>query len=216
MRTYGWSLLVVVIVIVGLLAVPATREVVRVEGSAFCPFAPLHNLYCAEVFTTERPSGLDLDQLATQARAEHPKDWKTVMGAGLLAEDEQKKLAYLEEAAQLAPDEPAALFTLASARIERLSWDRKERFQWSRKEIPPDFEEELLTAEDAGLARQILEHLRNADPDNAVPEALLAWLDLGQRQDTQALALLKEAVAQPRWDIHEGTLLQAKIQVLTD
>ncbi|NIM05520.1 MAG: hypothetical protein GTN69_09285 [Armatimonadetes bacterium] len=242
MRTYGWSLLVVVIVIAGLLVAPATREVVRIEASAFCPFARFHNLY-PHWSARDRcqPPGPDLniDQLSAQARAKRPEDWKTALAIGLLAwrakrdaamryydtprggalyaQAEEQRLACLEEVVELAPDEPIALITLLGAHMPWLSWSRQDvRSHRHGGESPSDFTEELLTAENTKFARETLERLKRIDPDNAFPEALLAWLDFGEKRDTEALAHLKAAVAKPKWDLYEGALARTQIQVWTD
>nr|NIM07183.1 hypothetical protein [Armatimonadota bacterium]NIO98664.1 hypothetical protein [Armatimonadota bacterium] len=142
----------------------------------------------------------------------HPKDWKIAMGAGLLTEDEQKKLDYLEEAVELAPDEPAALFVLAGGRIERLMWYRFEEYYRSQEELSPDSEEELLATEMAELVREALNRLKQIDPDNAAPEALLAWLEFDEMRDTEALAHLRAAAGKTKWDLYGGALLQGYLQ----
>jgi hypothetical protein len=110
----------------GLLAVPATREVIRVNLGILLPFAPYHYLYQYNFSDeTEEHKSL-LNRIAEQTQSRHPKDPRIALGAGLLTSDREKKLAYLNQAVKLAPKEPAALLALLQAQVAGMEWERKE------------------------------------------------------------------------------------------
>jgi len=214
MRSLGLAWLIFIVVFAGLLIAPVTRDVLRVEGSTLCPFASLHGLYPASAadFYEKQRSPL-LRRLLAKAVAQHPGDWRILLGTGLLLEGEKESLAYLEKAVQLAPDHPETLMALSLAQMRPLTWLRKESSGYGYP-LPPDFTEKLLSADQTRPARESLERLQSMEVDNAAPKALLASLKFGERRDAEAIALLKAAVSEPRLNFYHLEMLQARTRAL--
>lgn len=214
MRTIGWVLLVVVVVGLLLALPPATRDVIRVQLSALRPADPLYGFYPLPL-VTEEPVASDqmLARLAARAQANSPQDWQALVGAGILASDEKRRLEYLQQALKLAPEEPVTLMALAKEQLRTLSWERREDYGYGAK--PPEgFQEQLLSEGQAAPLRATLERLGRVDPENGAPLVLLAWLDLGQKHDAEALALLHEAAGKPKFSCYDLAQVRATLRAL--
>jgi len=212
MRNLGWAWLVLVVVVAGLLIVPASREVIRIEGSALCPYSALHRLYPTGAPAEEMPAP-EMNRFAASAEAQNPKDWRLVLGAALLTSDEKEESRRLEKAVQLAPDRPESLTALAIAQLKDLQWDRKEDYGYDYK-LEPGYKEKLLTPEQVKPVRETLERLQTIDPDNAAPKVLLAALNFGEKRDAETLALLKIAVTEPKLNFYDLAMIQARERAL--
>jgi hypothetical protein len=180
----------------------------RVHAAVSLPFPnPLREIYLPS-FALTGESDSPIEDLGARILAKSPRDWKILVGVGLLAGNKEQKLAYFQEAAKLAPQEPIPVAARALTLLKELSYRRKENWRSYGRPLLPDFKETFLSPEAARPSQDTLEQWQKFDPENAVPKALLAWIYFGEKQEAAAQNALRAAVDSSRIDFYAGSSQQ--------
>lgn len=105
----------------------------------------------------------------------------------------------LDEALALAPHDPVVLWLAALDELEKADvlYDREEQWGGRRAErrnhIPEDWQPKALSQREIARPLRALDAWAAADPGNAAPDALAAFLLFGANRDDKALARLEAA-----------------------
>ena len=203
MKSGRVTVILLALTIVLALAVPTLREAFTDRATQI--LSPTHGNY---------PSASRLAEIA----AEHPADARLWYGYALAGTREEPPMTVgdvrqaFERAISLAPGDPAprlslALFEMDQASLERLPQEEP-RENESRAEP---------TAEQLGRvrrARELLEDVRDLDPDNAVPDYLLAWTWLAEGEVDRAPKAASRGAAKEGWTAYTGERAEALLALI--
>jgi len=199
------------------------RAVPQWSTSAYARYVSGH-----DVFYT--PSVRDIEA-ALRAR---PRDLQLLTGLAAPPDCEYETpiaREALREALRLAPDEPVVLSIAALREFRtggKLSYSREEgeRRRKQLQALPPgihgppqpvapgaapEYEEDLLTAEQIAGPLAALDVWASADPANAAPDAIAVCLLLGAKRDDEALARAEAAAGKGAFTLYDMELMGARM-----
>jgi len=213
MRVITWPWRIVLLTLLALLAIPATRDTLRDQLGLLSPLPPYYLFQDPSTIEDNRVQKL-WDNLIMRTQAKNPRDWQIALGAGLLISDPTKKNAWLKEASKLAPQEPAVFAAIINNQVRQLHYRRNEELGYGKPLPAGGREEELLTSQQTQSAAAALESWQRLEPDNSAPKALLAWVDFGEKQDAAGREQLQAAARAPRLDFYSTEIMKAQIKAL--
>jgi hypothetical protein len=207
------------LILIALLTVPATRDTLRDQFGIFSLFpATVLDGFPKQDLSEQEKSQLARDKLLARVKADHAGDWEIVTGAGLLVSEQAKGEAWLKAAIALAPDKPAIRSALVNRQIISLGYRSKAEYGGA---MPAGTKEKFLRPRQVAPLRATLEQWQKLDPQNALPQALLAWADFGEKRDGSGETRLKAIFGSPRiesyyWDLGRAQVRTLQVAGLTD